>query len=428
MNNNIIRSKLKSVISESKLNKLGKELEFTKRQRDVCAFNMINALIASMGEGKSKSLADLSRDFNSLTGHDLAPKPYHNQLKKSALEKVLRQVTSNALSKWVRSCYEYKKMYKKYFTEILLHDGSTLSLHKGLKDEFPGRFTATSPAAIELHVSMNLMSNSVDSVTISADKESERQFLPDAKNLAQTLLMADAGYFDKSYIKELNDNDGFFIIRAALTINPTVVSGIRCDNKPLKFKQGTKLKDIKDKLPKRKSFELSIQWDNQDYRLIGFWIADKKKYSYIITNLPAADFDLKEVGQLYRLRWQIELLFKEWKSHNQLKKFNTQNPTIVYSLVWVSLLALTLKRLLSGYVEEKFQIVLSPLTVSKTTQGWWYPLFQAILDKSQKRILSALAIGGDILRRNAKLSSSHLKRDRNTGKFQFLIQPIAGFK
>jgi len=428
MNNNIIRSKLKSVISESKLNKLGKELEFTKRQRDVCAFNMINALIASMGEGKSKSLADLSRDFNSLTGHDLAPKPYHNQLKKSALEKVLRQVTSNALSKWVRSCYEYKKMYHKYFTEILLHDGSTLSLHKGLKDEFPGRFTATSPAAIELHVSMNLMSNSVDSVTISADKESERQFLPDAKTLAQTLLMADAGYFDKSYIKELNDNDGFFIIRAALTINPTVVSGIRCDNKPLKFKQGTKLKDIKDKLPKRKSFELSIQWDNQDYRLIGFWIADKKKYSYIITNLPAVDFDLKEVGQLYRLRWQIELLFKEWKSHNQLKKFNTQNPTIVYSLVWVSLLALTLKRLLSGYVEEKFQIVLSPLTVSKTTQGWWYPLFQAILDKSQKRILSALAIGGDILRRNARLSSSHLKRDRNTGKFQFLIQPIAGFK
>ena len=55
-------------------------------------------------------------------------------------------------------------------------------------------------------------------------------------------------------------------------------------------------------------------------------------------------------------------------------------------------------------------------------------MFQAILDKSQKRILSALAIGCDILRRNAQLSRSQLKRDRNTGKFQFLIQPIAGFK
>ena len=88
MHNNIIRQQIKSVVSEHKLNKLGKELGFTKRKRDVCAFNMINSLIASLGERKSQSLADLSRDFNSLTGHKLAPKPFHNQLKKPALENI----------------------------------------------------------------------------------------------------------------------------------------------------------------------------------------------------------------------------------------------------------------------------------------------------------------------------------------------------
>ena len=295
-----------------------------------------------------------------------------------------------------------------------------ISLHNGLKDELSGRFTATSPAALELHVTMNLMTNSVEKMSIAADKESERQFLPSAHELAGTLLMADAGYFDKSYIKAVDENNGFFIIRAALTINPIVLSGMRCDNKPLKFKKNAKLKDIKNKLPKRKSFELSIKWAEKVYRLMGFWVADKKKFSYIITNLPASTFNMIEVGKLYRLRWQIELLFKEWKSNNNLKKFNTRNSTIVYTLIWASLLALTLKRLIAGYAEEKFQIILSPLTVSKTTQGWWYSLFSAILDKSQRRILSALTKCFTFLSKNARPSS--LQREKKIGKFQFMLQ------
>lgn len=420
MNNNIIRKQIKSVISEKKLNDLGKELKFTERKRDVCAFNMVNALIASSGDGNIHSLADISREFNSLTGNALAPKPFHNQLKKEALEKVLRAVTEKALSKWVRRCFQYNPIYEKIFTRVLLHDGSTLCLHNGLKDEFPGRFTKTSPAAVELHVTMDLMTNSVDGISIAADKESERHFLPDAQELTKTLFMADAGYFDKKYFEQLCEAGAFFIVRAGININPIVLSGIHSDGKAIKIKKNSKLKDIKDKLPKRQSFELSVQWDKQVYRLMGFWVTDKKRFSYIVTNLPQSDFSMTEVGKLYRLRWQIELLFKEWKSNNNLKKFNTKNSTIIYTLIWASLLAMTLKRLLVSHIEEQYDVVLSSLTVSKTTQGWWYDLFEAIIDKSQRRILNVLEKCSVILSNNAKLS--HLNRDKRKGKFQFFLQ------
>ena len=422
MNNNIIRRQLKSVISETRLKKLGRELGFTQRERDVNGFNMVNALIESAGDAKIESLADIGRQFNALTDNSLAAKPFHNQLKKDSLEKLMHQLTGQALNKWCNQYYQLPEHYQQYFKSIYLHDGSTLSLHPELQDIFPGRFTKTSPAAIELHVTMDLLNQSIETVTIDADKESERQFLPQATTLSQSLLLTDAGYFEHDYLNQIDDNDGYFACRAGVNINPKVLSGIRCDGQAIKIKKASRLKTIRGKLPTDQSFELSVQWNEKIYRLIGFFNHDKKKFSFIVTNLPSAQFDQIEIGKLYRLRWQIELLFKEWKSHNNLKKFNTKNSTIIYTLIWASLLAITLKRLLAGYVEQQHNVLLSPLTVAKTIQGWWYELFRAIMDKSQRRILTMLDKCSTILSNNAKVAN--INRDIKTGKFQFMILPV----
>ncbi len=53
---------------------------------------------------------------------------------------------------------------------------------------------------------------------------------------------------------------------------------------------------------------------------------------------------------LYRCRWQVELLFKEWKSHNRLKGFVTGEKAIAEGLVWMSLLSLVMKRLVARSV------------------------------------------------------------------------------
>lgn len=41
-------------------------------------------------------------------------------------------------------------------------------------------------------------------------------------------------------------------------------------------------------------------------------------WTVFVTNCPADLLSWKEVVVLYRTRWQIELMFKLWKSHNQL--------------------------------------------------------------------------------------------------------------
>src|SRR5262249_55796740 len=43
-------------------------------------------------------------------------------------------------------------------------------------------------------------------------------------------------------------------------------------------------------------------------------------WTVLITNVPRARLTLDEAWVLYRARWQIELLFKLWKSHGRLAR------------------------------------------------------------------------------------------------------------
>ena len=70
----------------------------------------------------------------------------------------------------------------------------------------------------------------------------------------------------------------------------------------------------------------------------------------MLTNLPRT-FAANSVGQLYRLRWQIELLFKDWKSYANLHALQTEHPAIVEGFIWASLCAAFLKRALAHWAQ-----------------------------------------------------------------------------
>ena len=48
----------------------------------------------------------------------------------------------------------------------------------------------------------------------------------------------------------------------------------------------------------------------------------------LVTNLDRDLFSPADIYQIYRLRWQVELLFKEWKSYCNLHAFGTTKASI----------------------------------------------------------------------------------------------------
>src|SRR4051812_25377675 len=92
----------------------------------------------------------------------------------------------------------------KLFDDILLHDGSSFAIHDALASVFPGRRTTISPAAVELHATMSLWSDQPVVLSIAADTEGERHYLPEPAELKGLLLIGDRGYQSVDYCRRVD--------------------------------------------------------------------------------------------------------------------------------------------------------------------------------------------------------------------------------
>lgn len=70
---------------------------------------------------------------------------------------------------------------------------------------------------------------------------------------------------------------------------------------------------------------------------------DRAAWDLYITNVPPALLSVAEGLVLGRLRWQIELLFKLWKSHGALDEWRSTQPWRILCEVYAKLLALVLQ-------------------------------------------------------------------------------------
>src|SRR6185437_17150001 len=66
-------------------------------------------------------------------------------------------------------------------------------------------------------------------------------------------------------------------------------------------------------------------------------------WAVCVTSLPAERLSLPEALALYRLRWQIELLFKLWKSHGAIDRSRSAQPWRVLCEVYAKLLAMVVQ-------------------------------------------------------------------------------------
>lgn len=414
-----IAKNLKSFMGEEEMEDIARRTGFLRRKRVLVPHALVLALLTSLGLGKADWIADILRVYNALTGASLRYKPFHNQLKKLQFPEWMRQVLEIALLKLALEVLEpLPKSKLEMFEDIVMHDGTSFAVRTSLKGVFLGRFKKSSPAAVELHVTMSGFCNSPESITLAPDKEAERHFRPDPASLKGRLALEDRAFQDKKYFVAIDQAGGSFIIRGTKNIRPLILEAYDENGVRHRWLEGKRMSPRR--LP-RQSVDLKIGWGKDDCEYIGRMVViykpgrrNKKEYTYLHTNLSREKFSVNEVGTLYRLRWQIELLFLEWKSHANLHKFDTGKKAIAEGLIWASILASMFQRYIAHAAELVTQVELSTRRVAKSTQLFLPAIIAALLSLSLSRIISALKDALDFLTVNA--TRAHPKRDRIKGR------------
>ena len=140
----------------------------------------------------------------------------------------------------------------------------------------------------------------------------------------------------------------------------------------------------------------------------------------LVTDLPRRDFRAKSVRCLYRLRWQVELLFKEWKSYANLKPYCTRKAPIAEGLIWAALCAALLKRFFAHAAQAVSDGVEVSTRIAAMALSHHLPrLFDAML--LHQPIRSPLERLLDFLATTCR--RAHPSRDRRSGRLSSGLRP-----
>jgi Transposase DDE domain len=422
---NTFAAKFKKAFSEAVLNELGKATRYCHRVRQLTPYRMVMTLMALFAGTQVESLADLQRGFNALFGYAMDYKPFYDQLAKREFATFMRETARRLLETLViRVLGVAPRGAFSEFRRIVIQDGSSFAIKDALKEVFPGRFKKVKPAAVELHATLDLLDESLSKVTLTADTASERAALPKASSLGGCLLMADRGYFDRDYLLELTKAGASFVIRAPKGLNPKVLEAFDAQGRRIPKFVGKPLKTLR--FAKRGAVDLRVRWKVQgqslECRLIVTWNSSTREFQYLATNLPPERYSVYEVAKAYRLRWQVELLFKEWKSYANLHAFDTQNPAIVEGLIWAAISAAALKRFLAHTAQVVAGVETSTRKVAMCAVHFLHDILRALISEIENRFLGTFARAIDYLAGNAR--RAHPKRDRQRGRLQFGLEPI----
>jgi hypothetical protein len=325
------------------------------------------------------------------------------------------------------------------FTDVQILDSTTISLPLEMAAEFPGcGGSHGGKAALKLQVRISLKTGCCDTVLIEAGRDCDGK-TPLQKDvpIAGSLRLADLGYFDTKTFEIIEKAGAYWLspFMTGTTIydtnddrlellewlekkGPVIDCNIRLTARLTPCRMiawrlppavAARRRDKLHTHAKRKGHKVSKQ------RL------DRCDWAVLITNLSAEMLSINEARVLYRSRWQIELLFKRWKSQGRVADMTGTSCVRCMVKLWSRLLAAVVQQWLQCGVWGRPEISLKKVwdmirSWSVTLAATWRD--PQMLRESVERIL---ATAQSAARQNRRKSRSTFEMLQDPRKLTYPI-------
>jgi IS4 transposase len=302
-----------------------------------------------------RTLESLRRGYSNMAGISISQSSWHDRFNPETV-KFLRKCVELAMRQMVGEVNRTLTPKMRWIEDILIQDSSVVRLSAALMTKFPATRSRKNAAGLKVSMLVSAIASSPLKVTIHGKRLHDIKTLKIGPWVKNKLLLFDLAFFKFQMFARIKENGGYFLSRLKKDSNPLILSVLRTYRGNSIELDGKRWKEVRDKIKRevldaeikvtfsRRAYKGKKSRDSMPFRMVAIYNHEAKRYHVYITNIPPDALSAEDVAELYRVRWDIEMIFKELKSKYSLDAITSANPNVVEGLIWVAILTLLVSR------------------------------------------------------------------------------------
>ena len=344
-----IRRSLTTLISPRRVRSLARELGVVRRRRKVDVVALVYSLVLGFASGNRRTLAGLRRAYERVTGTSLVASAFYDRFS-VAMARLMKRLVLDAFEAAAAHRPRLHRVFQS-FQQVLIADGTVIRLHDALSASFPSVWPNHMPASAKVHMVINAIGRGPSSVCISRGSRQDVRLLRVGAWVRDKLLLFDLGYFRGRLFQRIGQHGGFFLTRLKPHCNPALVASAHAAHQRF---VGQKLQSVLPHLGRDAlDFDADLHFHVRrrgarrhtlPVRVVGVWNTVEHRHHLYVTNVPRDRLDASQLAGAYAARWEVELLFRELKTHYRIDDVRSRRRSVTECLLYASLLTLVVSR------------------------------------------------------------------------------------
>ena len=367
-------------ILETVADEVAVDTNFVKRKRKLTGSALTQILVFGWLENPEASYQHLTETATTL-GIQVSRQALEQRLTPETTE-MLKRTLDAAITEMLEVAGRREALpLLQQFTGIYVQDSTWITLPNELHETWKGQPKKNHPhkAALKLHLCFDVLTGGFQHFQLTDGMTADSTAAKTSDPLPQgSLRLADLAYFSLDEFEKLTENGIYWISRLKANSYLADENGQRIDlEKMLKATQGDTHIRKSIRIGKRKQLQAYLIAERlseaeTDKRRRSIRHRAKRKaqtpskallrlagYNLYITNIEEHQLTPKQICVIVGIRWQIELMFKAFKSLSKLHVSRSQKPYRILSEIYAKLIALLIQHavmLVAGYrhIQQSF--------------------------------------------------------------------------
>lgn len=340
----ILKTKIMSIFRKEDIQMVAYKTKFI--QRSTCILQPVDFLqlmtSASIEptvvplEGLCEKLRSLNPDA------DISPQSLMERINRKEAVDYLENILNTTLNEGLKLITDkIPADLLKPFNNVYLEDATECELNESLSEHFKGPGGTASKSMVKINLIYEVHRRAVQDIKIADRRTPDQEMAKKISELIkkEDLVIRDLGYFCAKAIKTIIQSEAYFLSRLPASANiylrkedKNPIDLSKHFNTYFKYESMIELQVYitAEKIPVRliayrippEVVEKRRREANRNAQKRGRNMTEASRnrldFSIFITNVPITIWKAEVVGTIYTLRWQVELIFKEWKSSLQI--------------------------------------------------------------------------------------------------------------